>query len=486
MRVLLVDDDESIRVTLGETLWDLGHQPTICPTAEEALDACSRQPFPLVVTDLRLPGISGLELLQRLKATDAMATSDIVILTGHGDMETAIEALRSGAYDYLNKPINARELAALVDRSAEHQALLEENRTLTHHFDAKVQEATETIRRDLDQARHVLREVVGIGEVIAVSDVMQELLRELHLYHEDPSVPVLIEGETGTGKEVFARLIHYGDSGCDAPFVDVNCSAISRELFESELFGYAPGAFTGGQTSGAPGKLELAGKGTLLLDEIGEMPLHLQPKLLRVLQERTFYRVGGARKQPFDARIVCATNRNLEAMVAQGEFRADLFHRLNLGHIRIPPLRQRPEEILPMAEHFLRRACRQRRKDIKGFTPEAAKLLQNHDWPGNVRQLENAIERAVLTTKADVLTRERFSFLATPSTTELPAVPASPSVDPASLQLPDNGLDVETLVDNIVLKALQRFNGNKSAAAEFLGLSRHALRRRLDKIEEKQ
>lgn len=483
MRILLIDDDPGIRESLGEALEDFGHHVTCAASAEEGLDLCEDSPFPLVITDMRMPGKSGLELLTQLKKNPKTTQCDVVILTGHGDLESAVRALRSGAYDYVNKPINARELAAVVERSAEHQALLEENRELTSRFDEKVQEATATIREDLSHARNAFRHMAGLDRIIAVSPEMQRLIGETGLYHKDPFIPVLIEGETGTGKEVIARLIHHGTEGIDTPFVDLNCSALNTDLFESELFGYAPGAFTGGQKEGGRGKLELAGQGTLFLDEIGDMPPALQPKLLRVLQERTFYRVGGTKKIAFEARIICATNRDLAGMVEAGTFRRDLYHRLYLGHVCLPPLRERKADIAPLAEYFLDRACERRRKPKQRLSSEAQLLLENQDWTGNIRELENAIERAVLTTDTELLETRHFMFLkpSTSSSTAIAAV-SLPSLSPAAWPLPEEGLDLESLTNTLILRALEKFDGNKSAAAPYLGLSRHALRRRLEKM----
>jgi DNA-binding NtrC family response regulator len=471
VRVLLVDDNEHSLQGLSVVLADLGHQPVAVSSAEAALERVRADYYPLVVTDIRMPGIDGLDLLARLKDGEESRHSDVVIITGHGDMETAIDALRKGAYDYLNKPINARELAAVVERSAEHQALLHENRDFRERFSRKVREATSELRRDLERARSRLRRVVGVGDVVAESAAMRTLVRETELYHGEPGVPVLIEGETGTGKEILARLVHHGPprgtDGEDTPFVALNCSAISPQLFESELFGHEAGAYTGSTRTGARGKLELAGQGTLFLDEVAEMPLELQPKLLRVLEERTFYRVGGLKKREFQARVVCASNRGLETMVAEGRFRRDLFHRLKVGHLVLPPLRQRPEDIPVLAETL--------------------ELLLAQAWPGNVRELENAMERAVLTHNGEVLMPGHLDFLTREAATDR-AVSAEPAatnaaafLDPQRLVLPEEGLDLEALTTAVVLAAVERFDGNKTRAARYLGLSRYALHRRLQK-----
>lgn len=488
MRILIVDDNLPSLQSLSLVLHDLGHEPTPFEDPLAALAEARTTWFPLIITDIRMPGMDGLTLLSHLKEDSSTAEADVVLITGHGDMETAVEALRRGAYDYLNKPINARELAAVVERCAEHQALLMENRELREHLDEAVEQRADALRRELESARTRLRQVTGIGEVVAASSVMSTLLDETRVFHAEPSVPVLIEGETGTGKEVVARLIHYGESGNDAPFIALNCAAIPHELFEAELFGHEPGAYTGSRAGGSPGKLELAGSGTLFLDEVAEMPLTLQPKLLRVLEERCFYRLGGVKRREFRARVICAGNRDLAAMVEAGQFRRDLYHRLRVGHLRIPPLRERPEDIPVLAGLFLQREAVRKKKRFTALSPDALRLLGRHPWTGNVRELENAVERAVLLHDGPALTARHLGFLDEDGAGESPLAvrrdgdrPGAWRLDPDNLTLPDAPFDVEALVDALVRKAVERFGGNKSRAAAHLGISRFALHRRLAK-----
>lgn len=493
MRILLVDDNEHSLQSLAVVLTDLGHEPVPQKDAVRALDLVQREFFPLVITDIRMPGMDGLELLSRIKASPYSKNSDVVLITGHGDMETAVDALRKGAYDYLNKPINARELSAVVERSAEHQTLLFENREYQMEFNKKVQEATVSLQQDLARVRRQLLMAAGIDGLVAESPAMRQLLDEAELYHGDPTVPVLIEGETGTGKEVLARLIHFGRNGSDTPFVPLNCAAIPDQLFESDLFGHDPGAYTGSTRKGQPGKLEMAGKGSVFLDEIAEMPLMLQPKLLRVFEDRTFYRVGGVKRRNFEARVICAANRDLHGLVDQGLFRRDLYHRLKVGHLYIPPLRERKEDIVPLAEKFLEREAKRKRKQFKGLHPDTVELLCAHAWPGNVRELENIIERAVLSADGDLLTPDQVHFLTEkhpvpagklPLPASCPDIRSFGALHPDSLQLPDTSLNLEAFNEAIICKVLEKFSGNKSQAARYLGLSRYALHRRLQKIEE--
>jgi len=336
MRILLVDDNRDSLQSLQVVLSDLGHQPEVATNAQEALNLAAQSFYPLIITDIRMPGMNGLELLGVLKSTPEGRNADVVIITGHGDMQTAVEALRKGAYDYLNKPINARELAAVVERCCEHQALLLENMEWRTRFEHRVDEATQDIKRNLAEAADRLRQAAGVGSVVAASPAMIRLVAEARIYHKDPSVSVLIEGETGTGKEVLARLVHYGEGMPAAPFLAINCSAIPGHLFESELFGHDAGAFTGSTRQGLRGKLEIAEDGALFLDEVAEMPLELQPKLLRVLEERTFYRVGGVKKRHLRARVICAANRDMSSMVENGRFRRDLYYRLNVVTLAVP------------------------------------------------------------------------------------------------------------------------------------------------------
>jgi DNA-binding NtrC family response regulator len=514
MRILVVDDHSNSLQSLCLLLKDLGHEPRGMENPLDALAAARKEFFPLIITDIRMPDMDGLELLARLKSDPVACASDVVLITGHGDMSTAVDALRNGAYDYLNKPINARELAAVVDRSAERQSLDIENKELRNNMDRRVAEVAADIRKDLDEARRALREVEGVGFVIAESHAMNELLREALILHSEPSVSVLIEGETGTGKEVLSRYIHNGDGVNEEPFLAINCAAIPHELFESELFGHESGAFTGSRSEGAPGKLEQAGKGTLFLDEVAEMPLMLQPKLLRVLEERSFYRVGGVKKRSFSARVVCAGNRNMSRMVEQGTFRRDLYHRLRVGHLYIPPLRDRPEDIQALAEHFLIREARRKKKCFKGLSPSTLEVLLHYPWPGNVRELENTVERAVLMHDGELLLPVHVGFLhqSLPEASESPffseyavvaekGAPAlmipftslpedriqetadtGPPLDLKGnllVKLPQEPINLEELMDSIVRMTLERFNGNKSKAAEYLGISRYALHRRI-------
>ena len=492
MRILVVDDNDQSLQSLSLVLGDLGHEPSAFSDPLAALEAARKQFYPLIITDIRMPGLDGLALLSKLKEDDVAKGSDVVLITGHGDMQTAVDALRRGAYDYLNKPINARELAVVVERCAEHQSLRLENRELRRNIEAKVAEATREMARNLEEARSRLREVAGIGEIVAESLPMRHLIEEALILHANPSVPVLIEGETGTGKEVIARLVHHGNSISPEPFIAINCAAIPNELFESELFGHEPGAFTGSRAGGAPGKLEAAATGTLFLDEVAELPLTLQPKLLRVLEEKSFFRLGGVKKRDFAARVICAGNRDLASMVDAGQFRRDLYHRLRVGHLNIIPLRERGEDIVTLVNLVLRRETVRKKKRFERISPEAMALLCRYPWPGNVRELENTLERAVLMHDGETLLPGHLRFLSdettngkrSQDTTAVAEVSADDGRwlvfgDTGRLRLPDGPFTLESLTDAIVEEALSKFGGNKSKAAGYLGVSRYALHRRV-------
>lgn len=485
MNILLVDDDVDSRAGVAEFLREMGHAVMECGDGDEALHAFMRGDYPMVMSDIKMPKMSGIELLQQITQSAVRKNckpSDIVLFTGHGDMATAIEALRAGAYDYLLKPINVAELAVITERIAEHQALLRENKVLVERFSDEVRAATEETRKELSRLKQLVSQSAGLGNIGFFSDEMRRIMRQANKYHEDRAIPVLIEGETGTGKEVIARIIHYGESGQPAPFVDVNCAALTPSLFESELFGYEAGSFTGGLTKGQRGKLDLAQGGTLLLDEVGEIPLELQGKLLRVIQEKEFYRVGGLKKIRTDVRIICATNSQLDRRVEQGTFRKDLYYRLKVGHIVIPPLRQRKQEILPLASLFLKEFSAEKGRRFQTISPGAADILTNYDWPGNVRELRNMIEWVAFMYD-DVEVKPSHLGVLQRGATVSAAVSEStaPVLNTASFSLPTEGFDLEAYMDRIVSQALLKCHGNKTAAARYLGISRRSLYCRLER-----
>jgi DNA-binding NtrC family response regulator len=481
MRILLVDDDRASRAAVNWFLKDLGHTVTECANGEEALTKYTADDFPLVLSDIKMPGMSGIELLASIKKLSESWRTDVVLFTGWANTQSAIAALREGAYDYLSKPIEAKELAIVVDRVVEHQNLLRKNEVLNKRLCNEVNTVTGETKRESLQIRSSVLES-PIGKIGIFSPALGSALDLAIKFHYDRSIPVLIQGETGTGKEIVAKTIHFGDSPdkTAGPFVGINCAAIVPSLFESELFGYEAGAFTGGATKGQMGKLDIAAGGTLFLDEVGEIPLELQGKLLRVLEEKEYYRVGGPRVIATDVRIICASNNLLEQRVAEGSFRKDLYYRLKIGCIRLLPLRERREEILPLAAMFLREFALQKHKRFMDITPEAGKLLYEYDWPGNVRELKNAMEFIVFMYDDVELkpmhigkilnTEENDSSFVTPEKQIL-------------LPFPEDGYSLKCYSDDIVSAVLGFHDGNQVATARYLGISIRALAYRLTQMK---
>lgn len=480
MKILIVDDDISSGSAVAEFIKEqLGYQIHLCHSGAEAILSLGNEDFQLVISDMRMPGISGLDLLKRIKQLPNGKGIEVVIMTGFGDMETSIEALRGGAYDYLLKPVNIEELAIIIERVAENFRLKEENKDLKENFQKEISLVKKEEADRIQYYETTIREITSVGKIGVFSEVMRGVVRMAEQFHEDRSVPVLIEGETGTGKEVMARLVHFGkNSDILQPFISINCSAISPTLFESELFGYEGGAFTGALKEGKPGKLELAQGGTLFLDEIGEMPLDMQPKLLRVLQQKEMFRVGGSKPITLDVRVIFATNRNLKQMVAEKTFRSDLYYRLNTGRLYIPPLRERKEAILSFSQIFLDQYSKKRGRKFRFISKEAKKLLQEYDWPGNIRELKNAIERATLLFNDLELKPEHLRFLHADENEQVTEQP----IVPGRIVLPEDELNLEQIELEIVRKALKKFDQNKSKTAEYLRITRSALRSRMNKL----
>ena len=486
MKILLVDDDQHSRQAVLWFLKRQNHEVTACASGREALLEFSPEKYPMVLSDVQMPGMSGIELAVAIKQLANSWQTDVVLFTGHADLKSAVSALRAGVYDFLEKPVNVEELASVIDRVAEHQALLRENKLLTERFDDEVRAATEDTRRELAHMKQIVAESI-IGSVGIFSAAMKAIVQQAQQLHTDRSIPVLIEGETGTGKEVIAKLIHYGgsvDPSSATPFVDINCAALAPTLFESELFGYEAGAFTGSVAKGAKGKFDLAHGGTLFLDEIGEIPPDLQGKLLRVLQEKEFYRVGGLKKIKTNVRVIGATNVALEQKVEQGAFRRDLYFRLKVAHIVIPPLRTRKDEILPLAAMFLRECSRQKKKKFSEIDSQAAQMMAAYDWPGNVRELQNVIEYAVFAYDDKALKPEHIAGLLKQRSVTQTLVPSGGRF--LELPFPPGGYPLKNYTEDVILKVLAAHDGNQSATADYLGISRRALSYRLEEIRNKK
>ena len=443
--ILIVEDEAKMRRLLELNLGEDGFTTFSAGDAEAGLKLLAENAIDLVVTDLKLPGMDGLEFLQTVKRQNAALP--VVVMTAFGSVETAVEAMKAGASDYVLKPFSLAEMRLVIHKELDVRDLREENRSL----------------------REALGKRYAHPNVVAHSPKMQEVLATVERVAPTNST-VLLGGESGVGKDLIARAIHEKSRRARGPFLKINSTAIPENLLESELFGYEKGAFTGAAAS-KPGKFELADKGTLFLDEIGDVPPVTQVKLLRVLQEREFERLGGTRTIKVDVRLVAATNRDLRAALEQGTFREDLYYRLNVVPIDIAPLRERLEDIPDLVNLFITRFAGDSGKGVEGITPEAMQILVNYHWPGNVRELQNIVERACALAKGSVLDVADIHLDARPAKT----------ANGATGFLPD-GMTLEQWEDEMVQEALRRANGNKSQAARLLGLSRNALRYRLSKI----
>ena len=443
--ILIVEDEAKMRRLLELNLVEDGHKIFSAGDAETGLKLLRENSVDLVLTDLKLPGMNGLEFLQALKRQNAALP--VVVMTAFGSVETAVDAMKAGASDYVLKPFSLGEMRMVIRKELDVHNLREENRSL----------------------REALGKKFAHPNVVARSAKMQEVLATVERVAPTNST-VLLGGESGVGKDLIARAIHEKSRRAAGPFIKINSTAIPENLLESELFGYERGAFTGATTS-KPGKFELADKGTLFLDEIGDVPPAIQVKLLRVLQEREFERLGGTKTIKVDVRLIAATNRDLREALEQGTFREDLYYRLNVVPIDIAPLRQRKEDIPELVTLFITRFAGDSGKPVESITPEAMQSLVNYHWPGNVRELQNIIERACALAKGTVLTADDI---------HLDVRPAK-AANGTSNFLPD-GMTLEHWEDEMIREALRRANGNKSQAARLLGLSRNALRYRLSKI----
>ena len=438
-RILIIDDEPSIRTTLSGILEDEGHKTATCESGEEGIARFAREEFDLVLLDLWLPGIDGLAVLERLRTAGA---PPIIVISGHGSVDSAVRAIRLGAYDFLEKPLSLERVLLTVNHALSDRRLREQVR---------------------DLKRHLTLEEILIGE----SEPMQRLEQQIRSAAASHS-RVLITGENGSGKEIVARTLHRLSPRAEQPFIDVNCAAIPEELIESELFGHRKGAFTGA-IDDRKGKFELADGGTLFLDEVGDMSLKTQAKVLRVLQEQTFQRVGGQQTIRVDVRVIAATNKELEHEIANGNFRSDLYYRLNVIPIQVPPLRARGDDVVLLAEHFLRRFAAETAQPRKKLSPGAAAKLKAYHWPGNVRELRNVAERLAILLPGDTIEPEDIQLGA--------RVDAQPAEIAADLPLKEAR---EQFEKQYIIERLREFAGNVSRTAESLGVERSNLYRKMD------
>ncbi len=445
-KILIVDDEAGMQRLLSRVLLREGYETTPVGSAKEALELISVDSFDLILTDIQMPEKNGLELLREIKEFDPSLL--IMVMTAYGTVESAVEALRNGAYDYLTKPFETDEIRLAVAKALEHKRLLAENRHLHQELDERYQ----------------------FSGIVGNSPLMADIY-EMAASVAISNASVLISGESGTGKELVARSIHYNSQRKDKPFIVLNCAVFSEGVLESELFGHEKGAFTGAVAQ-KKGRFELANQGTLFIDEVAEMTPSAQVKLLRVLQEQEFERVGGDRTIKTDVRIVAATNKDLSEQVKKGAFREDLYYRLNVIHIELPPLRDRREDVEPLANYFLAKYIKETGKKIGQIAPKALASLVGYDWPGNVRELQNAIERAVVLCRGDVITPR-----------ELPRDVAGDSE--ICLSLPQQGGNLTEILEDLerqlIIQTLRQQGASQTKAADILGIARTTLRYKMEK-----
>ncbi len=445
-KVLIVDDELLVRTFLKETLTRKGLDVTVAENGKTAVSLAKDNAFDMVFTDMKMPDITGLDVLKKIK--EVSPGTVVVVITAFGSIDNAVEAMRLGAFNYLIKPFSPDTIEAVVEKAKEHAALLEEN-------------------------KYLRQEVSGEGNsskaLVAHSTIMCQVVQDVERIATS-SANVMITGESGTGKEVIAHTIHFHSPRANKPFIRVNCAAIPEALLESEFFGHEKGAFTGA-VSKRCGRFELAHEGTLLLDEITEVPIGLQAKLLRAIQEQEFERVGGSKPVKVNVRVIATSNRNLQEAVKEKVLREDLYYRLNVVPIHLPPLRERAEDIIPLAQHFLERLCNDNHKKAKKLAESAKNKLKSYRWPGNVRELANIIERAVVMDRADEIAAEdlHIEALQTVDSKELNA----------SNELP-SGITLQELEKRYIIETLQAQHNNRTQAAKNLGISVRTLRNKMN------
>jgi two-component system, NtrC family, response regulator AtoC len=448
-KMLVAEDESTLREGIATAFRERGWDVVEAADGAEAFARLEESVFDVLVTDYQMPEKNGLEVLKRSKMINEGTVG--LVMTAYGTVESAVEAMKAGAYDYVLKPFDLEEMELKVDRAVEHRRLL-----------ARIEA--------YDRSEIVPRFENIVGESPQMRDVFRTIEKVAR-----SNATVLVLGETGVGKELVAEALHRNSSRADRPFVKMNCAALHESLLESELFGHERGAFTGADRQ-RTGRFELANEGTLFLDEIGNMTPSTQTKVLRVLQEREFERLGGSRTVKVDVRLVAATNKNLEEAIHRGEFREDLYYRLNVVNVSVPPLRERKEDIVPLASHFIDRFAKELKKDVRGLEPAAVRALKRHTWPGNIRELENTIERAVLMAEGRFLEEDDLNLGAAGRS-------AADNVASLNLRLPPTGIALDELERQAILEALRISNWVQKDAAKFLGISSRVMNYKVAKYE---
>ena len=461
-RILVIDDEESVRDILQSFLQLKGFEVTTASGGKEGINILEQDKFSIILTDLMMPDITGLDILKR--AAETNLNTPIILITAYGTIQSAVEAMKMGAFDYVTKPFSLDEILVIINRAIDFQKLQKENTLLKMQLKKKYR----------------FKGLIGNSPQM---NKIYELIEKV----ADTDSTILITGESGTGKEVVAKTIHYNSLRTNGPFIPINCAAIPKDLIETEMFGHEKGAFTGA-TNTRIGRFELANNGTIFLDEIGELEPSLQVKILRVLQEREFERVGGVKTIKVDVRVIAATNRDLEKAVREGKFREDLFYRLNVIPIHMPPLRKRLEDIPLLMDHFIHEICKKRNRNPLKFSKEAMDCLLEYRWPGNVRELENLIERLSILVSGDIVSisdlPERFIKKCIPDEMESSSCLQEQSVP--AITIPQDGMNLNKVVDEVerslIMQALEKTGWIKSKAANVLGLNRTTLIEKMKKM----
>ncbi|MEW6507432.1 MAG: sigma-54 dependent transcriptional regulator [Bacteroidota bacterium] len=451
-KILIIDDDELVATSLKKVLIKQNYNVQTCLNADESKNITAEFQPDVILLDIYLTTHNGIDILKILKRS--FREIPVIMITGYADVKMAVTSIKSGAFDFLLKPIDLEQLSIVLDKALENVRLKSEVKRLNTLLE------TDELTRDF----------------FGKSTKIQRLIASVEKLANSSDTTILLEGESGTGKEVFAKYIHQQSSRSSAPFITINCATIPRDLAESELFGHEKGAFTGASQKTKLGKFELANGGTLLLDEIGELSLEMQVKLLRVLQEKKFYRLGGEKEISVNVRVLAATNKNLEDEIEKGNFREDLYYRLNVAKILIPPLRERKDDIPYISYSILKEFSQKFGKEIDSIDSGAIDLLKNYYWKGNVRELRNVIERVVLLCEEDELKEHHFANLLITKNSD------KAQEDKFVLNIPSNGIKIDVVLKSLILKTLQITNGNQVKAAKILGLSRSKLRYRMDQL----
>ena len=449
MNILIIDDEKTQRESLKGFLEHIGHNAITAESGKQGIELLENSSIHVVISDFKMPGLDGLQVVELVKKINPAIV--VILITAFGDVELAVKIMKAGAYDFLTKPVDLDQLEVILARAEEQFYMSAENKMF----------------------REILHKNASFNDIVSISPQMENVLNLCARVAGGVS-SVLIQGETGVGKELIARAIHFASSRKDKPFVAVNCSALNEHLLESELFGHEKGSFTGAINAHA-GRFEVAHGGTLFFDEIGDMPQSVQVKLLRALQEKIIERVGSTQPINVDVRVITATHRNLDKLIEKGTFRQDLFYRINVVTITVPPLRERREDIRVLAEAFLKKYSEENHRDVKGFTNETIDLLMRYDYPGNVRELENAIERAVILTRSEFIEPKDLPDSIQKSFNDSFGEQITLSVNG---RMPDA---VELLEKRMLLNALEKSGGNQSKAASMLGISEKSVRDRMKK-----